>query len=591
MRKHFPGKRLLLALLACAIVMLIVMLTARVLGNRDSMLMWESFPVEERELPQFLMGQDVSEPAKEDQETHKARSDTHSEVKIQSSSLNPTNIIFMVADDLGYGDVYYNGGTADTPNLDAMAAGPNSIHLTRYYSGAPVCSPTRGSVLTGRNPNRYCLWKANAQGGSMDFTVASKYPLPPTETTIAEILKEHGYHTAVFGKWHIGDLKEVRGGNNKWPVSHPGMHGFDEWWVTPSSAPTFQTNCACFSHAHCPVGHYIYKPTQSCLNYYTMDSSKNKLISWPNPISGDDSFFLFRRLSEYLDSRAHTKQPFFIYLPFHTVHHRYLATKFYQDLYLSRNYSLDQADYYGAISAMDEVVGYIRALLSQYNMTNNTMLWFTSDNGPARNTPGRTAGLRGRKYTLWEGGIRVPGIIEWPAVIQENRKSDFPVVSSDLLPTACDIIGVEPPQDRPLDGMSLLPFIRGEVIERNKSIGWAYQITEGNFNGKYSTALIRAQYKLIVVYHSGRSAKGQLYDLVNDPFEKTDISTLHKGLVKSMKEELEEWRKSLIWSATKEVNCVVISGSNHSLSSTTLLLLVSALFLLAFVTVITNVML
>ncbi len=401
------------------------------------------------------------------------------------------NIIFMMADDVGYGDVHYNGGNADTPNLDAMAAGPNSVHLTRYYAGAPVCSPTRGSVLTGRNPNRYCIWIPNILSAKSDHVLPSKYPLPPSEITIAEILKEQGYHTATFGKWHLGDLKPVNGGNKKWPVSHPGMHGFDKWWVTIGSAPSLQTNCACFKPSHCQAGHYS-GPVPTCTNYHTMPSNTSVFETWPEPVAGDDSLFMYERLSEYIESIAESKRPFFVYFSFHTVHDRFLATTKYRELYLARKYSLTQADYYGAISAMDEVVGQVQELLHHYNLHNNTMLWFTSDNGPENACPGETAGLRGRKYTILEGGIRVPGIIQWPAIIKENRKSDFPVVSSDLLPTVCDILGMDPPRDRPIDGMSILPFLRGEVTDRNKSIAWEYHVN-GSFDNPHSCALTRGQ--------------------------------------------------------------------------------------------------
>ncbi len=177
---------------------------------------------------------------------------TSHEKKLEENSL--PNIIFTMADDLGYGDVGYNGGNASTPNLDAMASGPHTIHLTRYYSGGPVCSPTRGTVLTGRNHNRYCIWSANTGSNRDDFVVPETMPLPPSEITVAEILKKQGYQTAIFGKWHLGDLKAQKGGNKQWPVSHPGMHGFDEWLVTLRSAPTTNLNCACYNEtkAMCP---------------------------------------------------------------------------------------------------------------------------------------------------------------------------------------------------------------------------------------------------------------------------------------------------------------------------------------------------
>ncbi len=183
------------------------------------------------------------------------------------------NIIYAMADDLGYGDVGYNGGRAFTPNLDAMASGPHTIHLTRYYSGGPVCSPTRGTVLTGRNHNRYCIWTANS-GGSDD--APATMPLPTSEITVAEILKGHGYQTAIFGKWHLGDFKRQHEGNKKWPVSHPGLHGFDEWLSTLRACPTANSNCGCFEETKCQTGHYD-TDRFVCTNYYTVKSGMKEV--------------------------------------------------------------------------------------------------------------------------------------------------------------------------------------------------------------------------------------------------------------------------------------------------------------------------
>lgn len=462
------------------------------------------------------------------------------------------NIVFLLADDLGYGDVQYNGGNASTPNLDAMASGPNSIQLSRYYSGGPVCSPTRGTFLTGRNHNRYCIWHANTGSNKDDFVVPETLPLPTSEITVADILKKHGYQTAIFGKWHLGDVKPVAGGNKKWPVSHPGMHGFDEWWVTERSAMSANLNCACFNASECPLGHYNEAPP--CFNYYTVDPNTGLLVTLDQPINGDDSHFLLKEFAHFLDSAVNSSQPFFVYLPFHTVHIRYLATLGYIKQYFSKGYSMDDIDYYGAITAMDDAIGQLRQLLKSYNISDNTMLWFTSDNGPAGGTPGVTAGFRGRKGTLFEGGIRVPGIIEWPKMIKKNQKSDFPVVSSDFLPTVCDILGISPPTDRPIDGTSILPFLRGEQSTRNKSISWAYNI-KGDFNGTYNAVINGDRYKVYAEYHKGKIKTANLYDLVNDPFETKDLSTKEPAMFASMKAELEEWMQSVIKSATEVVKC------------------------------------
>ena len=468
-----------------------------------------------------------------------------------SGSQQLPNIVFMMADDLGYGDVGYNGANATTPNLDAMASGPNTIHLTRYYSGAPMCSPTRGTVLTGRNHNRYCVWSANVGGGTADFVKPEIMPLPTTEVTVAEILKKYGYQTAMFGKWHLGDFKVLPEGNKKWPVSHPGMHGFDEWWATERSAQNVNLNCACFDEKLCVLGHYGNAPP--CTNYYTIyDKGSPEELSYP--LDGDDSHYIVDLFEEYLEKITKSDEPFFVYLPFHTVHTRYLATENYVKNYMPIGYSQHQIDYYGAISAMDDAIGRVRELLKSYNVSNSTMLWFTSDNGPAKGQPGVTAGYRGRKGTLYEGGIRLPGLIEWPNMIKKNLKSDYPVMSSDLLPTACDIVGTSPPSDRPIDGISILPFIKGEKTQRNSSMKWAFSVPH-NFDGSYAAVVSDDQYKIYAKYDKGKVKSAQLYDLLADPFETKDLSGDKTDVYHSMLDELEQWRQSVIKSATEEVKC------------------------------------
>ena len=181
------------------------------------------------------------------------------DVTISLASSTP-NIVFAMADDLGWGDVQYNNGNARTPNLDEMAQSPNTILLQRYYSGGPACSPTRGTVLTGRNYNRYCVWTANS--GRNTRQTLSDLTQGPSPYQKLQWLKwrEAGYSTALFGKWHLGDFKPLKGGNKKWPVSHPGLHGFDQWFATQRSAPTSTINCGCFNYSSCIQGHYTDRP-------------------------------------------------------------------------------------------------------------------------------------------------------------------------------------------------------------------------------------------------------------------------------------------------------------------------------------------
>ena len=248
-------------------------------------------------------------------------------------------------------------------------------------------------------------------------------------------------------------------------------------------------------------------------------------------------------------------QPFFVYLPFHAVHNRYIASMGYIEQYADspKNYSMNQIDYYGALSALDDTIGEIRKLLVKYGIADNTMLWFTSDNGPENGTPGVTAGFRGRKRSLYEGGIRLPGLIEWPQMIKKNRKSDFPVMPSNLLPTVCDMVNVSVPSDRPIDGVSILPFIKGQTEKRNTSMKWAYNIN-GVFEGEYQAAISDDQYKVYAMYKNNE-ATTELYDLKNDPYEEKDIKDKIPKVHDKLKSDLEEWRQSVKNSAKNVVKC------------------------------------
>ena len=507
----------------------------------------------------------------EDPEGHRGnggRSGDASSPAPDSDHSQPPNFVFLLADDLGYGDVGYNGGRAETPCLDAMAAGKHSLLLTRSYSGAPVCSPTRGTLLTGRNHNRYCMWMANWAGMCNDGECPSRMPLPTTEISVAEILRSRGYRTAVFGKWHVGDLIAQEGGHSIWPVSHPGMHGFEEWLVTERSGITATPNCGCFQNTTCIMGHCHTKAKQYCRNYYSYSQENDRVEGYPEPIQGDDSHFILGKFQDYLERVTKTGTPFFVYLPFHTVHARFLAVEPYLSYYTSRGYDAITADYYGAITAMDAVIGKIRDLLREYRVSENTVLWFTSDNGPAKpkvegKPTGSTGGLRGWKGSLYEGGIRVPGIIEWPRMITENRESQFPVVTTDFLPTVCDILGVQPPTDRPIDGISILPLVRNSSQHRDKPIPFAFRITDG-FESSFSAVLNGDRFKLIVKYKDRKAERFSLYNIVSDPAETVDLSREHPEVVEAMSRELQSWLKSVEKSGKKEVGCLLHSNSKPS---------------------------
>lgn len=481
--------------------------------------------------------------------------------------------MFLLADDLGWGDLNYNGGQADTPHLNAMASGENSVQFTRFYSGAPVCSPTRGTVLTGRNHNRYCVWQANTHGKACnwtnDFQCPTKWPLPPSEVTIAEVLQNAGYRTAAFGKWHLGDLKRVSNGHQHWSPSHPGMHGFDVWKVTERAVPTVNPNCACFDIDGCRIGHFANSTPPACSNYHGNNISSEcvspsrlscqpaascPIVAHPDPILGDDSHFLADELNTFISGSVASSQPFFAYVAFHTPHSRVIATPEYAAKYAKRGWKSKASDYYGAIDTLDNAIGKILSHLASLGITNETMIWFTSDNGPEGRNPGSTNGLQGKKGSLYEGGIRVPGIIQWPSVIQQNRVSEYLVSTNDFLPTVMDITGTELPDSRALDGTSILPHLLGSKTERTCAINWAFKINGGKFYRKFQAVSMHGDLKLLALYKNGKIHQTTLFNVTDN--EVTDISdrlpTEHDTLLRG----LNSWTKSLFNSATEEVRCL-----------------------------------
>ena len=458
------------------------------------------------------------------------------------------NIVYLLLDDLGYGDVGYNGGKAKTPHIDEMAHGEHSILFNRFYSGGPTCSPTRGTLLTGRNHNRYCIWHADLGDPPHDLGCPSLGPLPTSEVTIAELLRNAGYHTSIYGKWHIGDLKAIEGGNKKWPVSHPGMHGFTDWMVTERQVTTLLPNCLCSKQCQCALNGHSYK-LKFCNNYWTMNPETGKLVKYPFLIE-DDSEFLVDQLERLLVDRDRSV-PFFTIISFHAVHAPFLANPHWMDYYKSKKHDSTTAHYLGTTSGVDEQIGRVRDLLKKHGVYNNTMLWFSSDNGPQKGGPGSSGGLRGQKGKLWEGGIRVPGIIEWPGVIESNRVLSTPVVTSDLLPTVADIVGFEVPKNITLDGISILPLLQSKTNERESNIKFAFHIHKGKLDSSFTGAVVGNRFKLWATFNKGKMQKFDLYDLTLEASEKTNVSMSHPEITLSMRDELNEFLQSVTESANQ----------------------------------------
>jgi arylsulfatase A-like enzyme len=416
------------------------------------------------------------------------------------------NIILCMADDLGWGDTGYNGHPVlRTPNLDRMAL--EGIRFNRFYSGAPVCSPTRGSALTGRHPFRYGIYSANSGH------------IKKEEIVISEVLKNIGYRTGHFGKWHLGTLTTKIKDSNRGNPGHldhyspPWENGFDVCFSTEAKVPTWDPMKDPNSDE--PYGTY----------YWT---GPDQMVT--ENLEGDDSRIIMDRVVPFIRHSVDKKKPFMAVIWFHSPHLPVVSAPPYTDGYSNHK------NYYGCITAMDEQMGRLRAVLQEEGIEENTMLWFCSDNGPEGNdeSPGRTNGLRGRKRSLYEGGIRVPGLLIWPKMITESKIYSIPCSTNDYFPTIMDVLGYQIPNklSRPFDGISLLPLLEGKMKSRPRPIA---------FESRDQLALTDNQYK---IYSKDGGDNYELYDLIADPIEKNNLSNLKGEVVIKMKQTLDLWRRS-----------------------------------------------
>jgi arylsulfatase A-like enzyme len=439
---------------------------------------------------------------------------------------NP-NIILIMCDDLGWGDTGFNGNKIiQTPNLDAIAG--KGIIFNRFYSASAVCSPTRGSCLTGRNPYRYGIPTANA--GHMKVE----------EITIPELLKKQGYETGHFGKWHLGTLTtKVKDANRGKPgdsthYSIPTMHGYDTYLVTESKIPTYDPmwKPKKFDTEKGESLKYGWKAVQN-----KNDAEKYGTYYWKGVetaekenLEGDNSKVVMDRVIPFIENSVDNNNPFFSVIWFQTPHLPVVANEEMMEKY--SQYSHQEQIYYATISGMDEQVGRLWKKLKELGETENTMIWFCSDNGPERGTPGTAGPFRERKRSLYEGGVRVPAFCVWPDGIEAGQKTDFPSVTSDYLPSIVELLDLDYPENRPVDGVSLLEVLSGNKNERTKPIGF-------QFGGKMSW--VTQKYKLI---STDKGETFELYNLIEDKEEKTDIANLNPELVNQMKSELFAWIKS-----------------------------------------------
>lgn len=434
------------------------------------------------------------------------------------------NIIFCMTDDQGYGDVGYMGHEVlQTPVIDEMAS--TGLRLDRFYTASPVCSPTRASVVTGRHPNRAGVFRwGNA--------------LRPEERSVAALLAEAGYRTGFFGKWHLGSVRASR-------PTNPSAHGFQRW----CAAPNFYMNDPWMSRQGGPV-----------------------------QLEGEGSMVTVEEAVRFLRTAVEEGEPFLAFVWFGSPHTPHQATAELQALYEDQPEQL--RNYYGEITGVDRAMGRLREELRALRIEQETLLMFTSDNGGRLRDGAEHLDLRGQKSDLWEGGIRVPAVIEWPGRITP-RISHMPSGTVDLLPTFLELAGVDTPTDRALDGISLVPLIDGQMNQRPRPLGfWDYpkpetvgmrsdeivqelkaildsgrdaEINEGVLHGPDQPWDELDDYPGRAVWMDGpwklhRLADQRLllFHLEDDPGEQTDLADQQPERVEQMRQQLRAWEDSVI---------------------------------------------
>jgi arylsulfatase A-like enzyme len=423
------------------------------------------------------------------------------------------NVVLVMADDQGFGDTGYNGHPdLKTPNLDDLAR--TGLRLNRFYTAHFNCSPTRASVMTGRSPSRMGTFRPGS-------------PIRPQELTVAKVLQSAGYATGHFGKWHLNGKNGDR--DTTTPPGrailaadplNPGRFGFDEW--------------------------------VSADNFFDLDPVLGR-NGVPEKFHGDGSDVVTDESLKFIRKQAAAGKPFLAVVWFGNPHVPHLALPADKAAYAK----LSEADqnYYGEIAGIDRSVGRLRTALKDLKVADNTIFWYCSDNGGAAG-PKSTGFLRGSKGTMWEGGLRVPGLVEWPARITKPFASDVPCSTMDMYPTILEATGTTAKnQVRPLDGVSLLPLFDGKMEARPKPISfWAHAADRGGH-----AVLLDWPYKLHlnpVVGKKKNKEKGEklptvlLYDVAKDPKETTDLAATEPDRVARMTTQLRVWQDSVDRSLT-----------------------------------------
>ncbi|QNN25363.1 sulfatase-like hydrolase/transferase [Planctomycetales bacterium ZRK34] len=408
------------------------------------------------------------------------------------------NFVIIMADDLGYGDISAGPfeGWIDTPNLDRLAKA--GVSLTDFHSNGAVCSPTRAALMTGRYQQRAGIGgvvKADPRAGVHDDGLQ-----PDVEVTFSKKLQAAGYATGMFGKWHLGYL----------PRYNPIHHGFDEFRGYVSG------NVDYFSHVD-QAGNF---------DWWIGDKLQQE--------EGYSTHLITQHTLDFI--RKNKDKPFCVYVPHEAPHYPYQGPndppqrKVGQKAKHPRGPDDKQA-YRLMVQEVDRGVGQIMDLVGELGIAGRTMIVFISDNGAIG--LGSNRPLRGYKGRVWEGGHRVPAIVTWPDVVKPGTVNDATTLTMDLMPTMLEAAGLDQPTERALDGVSLMPVLRGGELGP-RQLFWMY--------GK-KTAMRDGPWKLVM--NDLGAKEPALFDLSKDLSEKNDLSKDHPQRMKQMLEAIERWQQDM----------------------------------------------
>ena len=441
-----------------------------------------------------------------------------------SSKKSRPNIILILTDDQGYADVSAHGSPdVLTPNMDKLKSQGISLE---DFQVSPTCAPTRSAIMTGRHPFK----------NGITHTILERERMAPGITILPEVLKKGGYTTAVFGKWHLGDEDEYQ----------PDSRGFDEVFIHGAGGigQAYPGSCA-----DVPDNNYF-----------------NPVIKHNGTFvqtSGFCTDVFFAQALSWIKTKSDEDKPFFAYIATNAPHGPYLAPEEYKEKFKNLNYSPGAQGYYGMIENIDDNLGVLMQKLNDWNLTDNTILIFMSDNGKAlhRNKEDAqesyNAGMRGYKGSPYEGGTRVPFFIRWPGKFSAGKKVDVLLNHYDILPTLAEITDIDISDIPDMDGQSFLPYLKGEKVEaedryrfvhtgrwplnpenvagqeiRERWVGTAE--TSDPENSKFNSCAVRnEQYRFV--------NNKELFDLLNDPGEIKNVASEHPEVVTRMREAYDQW--------------------------------------------------